>query len=85
MVGQLSEASIAGVAIANQILFVCIAALMGGLSGPGIFISQYHGAKDQQGLQQSFRTKVLFALTIACFFFFIYLFLGETLIHQFLH
>lgn len=84
MVGQLSENAIAGVAIANQILFVCFAALMGGLSGPSIFVSQYHGAKDHAKLQQSFRTKAIFAFGIVVVFFILYLAFGNFFIHQYL-
>ncbi len=61
MVGQLNENAIAGVAIANQIMFIVLICFIGGLAGPGIFVAQYFGAKDEEALKQAFRAKVILA------------------------
>lgn len=61
MVGQLNESAIAGVAIANQIMFIVLICFIGGLAGPGIFVAQYFGAKDEDALKQAFRAKVILA------------------------
>ena len=55
MVGQLDTISFDAVAIVNQILFIINIALVGGLAGPGIYISQYLGANDEDGMRRSFR------------------------------
>lgn len=61
MVGQLNTAAIGGVAIANQIMFIVLICFIGGLAGPGIFVAQYFGAKDENALKQAFRVKVILA------------------------
>ena len=61
MVGQLNENAISGVAIANQIMFIVLICFIGGLAGPGIFVAQYFGAKDDEALKQAFRAKVILA------------------------
>lgn len=83
MVGQLNVNAIAGVSIANQILFVVMICFMGGLAGPGIFVAQYFGAKDDEGLRQSFRTKLLLAIFIGVIAFLVLWFYGEFFIKQF--
>ncbi|MDD3170966.1 MAG: MATE family efflux transporter [Bacilli bacterium] len=80
MVGRLDADSIAGVAVSNQILFVFITVTMGGLAGPGIFVSQYFGAKDEEHLRQSFRFKILLSLGITLVAMAIFTFFGETII-----
>ncbi|MFA6935978.1 MAG: MATE family efflux transporter [Bacilli bacterium] len=84
MVGQLDKNAIAGVAIAAQLLFIVNIALMGGLAGPGIFVAQYNGAKDDEGVRQSFRAKVLFAIIISIPLILIYSFFSPSIIHLFL-
>ncbi|HKL61282.1 MAG TPA: MATE family efflux transporter [Acholeplasma sp.] len=64
MVGRLNVDAIAGVSIANQIIFIVTIALVGGLAGPGIFIAQYYGAKNEDALKQAFRAKMILALII---------------------
>lgn len=61
MVGSLNESAISGVAAANQIMFIVLICFIGGLAGPGIFVAQYFGAKDEQALKQAFRAKVILA------------------------
>ncbi len=75
MVGQLNENAIAGVAIANQIMFVVNIVIMGVISGAGLFLVQYMGAQNKEGVKQAFRTKVILGIGIVfifelCFFFF---------------
>lgn len=64
MVGQLGTESISGVGIANQLIFVYNLALFGGLSGAGIFTSQFFGKKDVEGMRYTFRFKLWTALMI---------------------
>lgn len=60
MVGQLGTEQMSGVAIANQLMFVFMLCVFGGLSGPGIFGAQFFGAKDEVGLRNTFRIKIWF-------------------------
>lgn len=84
MIGQLNQEAIEGVNIANQILFIIMMALSGGLAGPGIFIAQYNGAKDDEGVRQSFRVKLIFAVTISIIGFLIIFFNDRFLASLFL-
>ncbi len=64
MVGQLGTEQMSGVAIANQLYFVYMLCIFGGLSGPGIFAAQFYGANDMEGLRNTHRIKVWFAFLI---------------------
>ncbi len=64
MVGQLGTEQMSGVSIANQLTFVFMLCIFGGLSGPGIFGAQFYGAGDMKGLKDTFRIKILFSLVI---------------------
>jgi Na+-driven multidrug efflux pump len=83
MVGQLDTISFDAVAIVNQILFIINIALVGGLAGPGIYISQYLGANDEDGMRRSFRVKMLFALVILTVGILVYSIFGRQLIGSF--
>lgn len=80
MVGRLDADSIAGVAVSNQILFLFITVTIGGLAGPGIFVSQYFGAKDEEHLRQSFRFKIILSLAITAVAMIIFTIFGEQII-----
>lgn len=84
MIGQLNQNAIAAVAVSNQILFILMIALFGGLAGPGIFLAQYFGAKDKEGVQQSFRIKIIFALVITGVALTIFTIFGRQIIGLFL-
>ncbi len=66
MVGQVGTLEMSGVAIANQLIFVFNLAIFGAVSGAGIYGAQFAGAKDWEGLRQTFRFKLLvsFGITI---------------------
>lgn len=80
MVGRLDADSIAGVAICNQILFVFSNLMMGGLAGPGIFVSQYFGAKDEVHLRESFRFKMILAFLVTAITVTVFSIYGEEII-----
>ncbi|MGE4583102.1 MAG: MATE family efflux transporter [Sphaerochaeta sp.] len=52
MIGQLGEASIAAVALANQMFFLISLLFFGVTSGSAIFLSQYWGAKNETNIQK---------------------------------
>ncbi len=58
MVGQMNTASMSGVAIVNQLLFIFNLCVFGAVSGAGIFTAQFYGSGDNEGIRRSFRFKV---------------------------
>ena len=65
MVSGLGDVSMSGVNVAGQILFVFMVYLNAICMSGGIFLTQYFGAKDEDGMQQAFRFKL--ALGFAAF------------------
>lgn len=61
MVGRVGTLEMSAVAIANQLFFVFYLCIFGGLSGAGIFSTQYAGAGDDEGVRHCFRIKWLIA------------------------
>lgn len=58
MVGAVGALPMAAVAIVNQLIFVFYLAIFGGLSGAGIFSTQYAGAKNDNGVRNCHRLKL---------------------------
>lgn len=61
MVAGLGDIKMGGVNVAGQINFIFLVLINTICISGGIFMSQYNGAKDREGMQQSFRFKLLFA------------------------
>ena len=85
MVGQVGTEQMSGVAIANQLIFVYILFIFGGLSGAGIFTAQFVGKGDEDGIRQTVRMKLLIAISGSVLFLLIFWFLGPDLVRAFLH
>lgn len=62
MVGSLGTESMTAVSIAGQLFFVFFLAIFGGLSGPGIYSTQYFGQGNMEGVKSVFRLKWWIAL-----------------------
>ena len=58
MVGQIGTEQMSGVAIANQLIFVFNLCIFGGVSGAGIFGTQFFGKGDYEGQKHTFRFKI---------------------------
>lgn len=74
MVGQMGTTQMSSVSIVNQLIFVYNLCIFGGLSGAGIFTSQYVGKGDEEGIRYTVRFKlwicaIVTALGIAIFYF----------------
>lgn len=72
MVGSLGTESMTAVSIAGQLFFVFFLAIFGGLSGPGIYSTQYFGQGNIEGVKEVFRLKwwiALFCLVVGTFIF----------------
>lgn len=75
MVGSVGTIQMSAVAIVNQLLFIFNLCIFGGLAGAGIFVVQYAGAGDEDGVRHCFRMKGYIAiamLVIACSVFLIF-------------
>ncbi len=80
MVGAVGTEQMAGVAVANQLLFVFNLCVFGGLAGPGIFGAQYFGAGDMEGLRNTFRIKLWISVVIILASLVIFIGWGDRLI-----
>ncbi len=65
MVGQIGTEQMSGVAIVNQLLFVFNICIFGGVSGAGIFGTQFFGKGDYAGQKYAFRFKMYAVLAIS--------------------
>ena len=65
MVAAVSTNQMNGVSIANQMIFVFNLCIFGGVAGPGIFSAQFFGAKDEQGVRNSFRYSIVIAALVS--------------------
>lgn len=68
MVGRLGEQAIASVGVSNKFYFVLNFVLTGVAAGCGIFISQYLGRKDKQGMRRSLGVSIVCSLSLGIFF-----------------
>ena len=59
MIGRLGTNALSGVAIANQLIFIFYLLIFGSVAGAGIFTAQYYGMKDEEGVRNTFRFKIL--------------------------
>ncbi|MCQ2506582.1 MAG: MATE family efflux transporter [Lachnospiraceae bacterium] len=84
MVGQVGTVPMSGVAIINQLIFVFNLCIFGGLSGAGIFGSQYWGKRNHEGLRNVFRMKVLIALFVSLVGILVFLIFDDNLIMWYL-
>lgn len=62
MVSGLGDISMSGVNVAGQILFIFLVYTNAICMAGGIFITQFFGAKDERGMEQAFRFKLIMGL-----------------------
>ena len=80
MIGKVGTAEMSGVSIANQLLFVFNLTLFGGISGPGIFGTQFYGKKDAEGQKYTVRFRIYLSMALVAVGAFAGLFYGPQLI-----
>ncbi len=80
MIGQLGEAEIAGVGLANQIFFIFVLVLFGTNTGTGIFIAQYWGKQDYPNIHKALGLALWISLAISSLFFLLAIFAPQFLI-----
>ncbi len=83
MVGQLGDSAVSSVSVVNQLYFVMMLITFGAIGGAGIFTAQYFGSKDFEKLKETFRFKLLTALTVFTLSLIIFTFFGKFLISLF--
>ena len=84
MVGRIGTDQMTGVSIVNQLLFVSNLCVFGGVSGAGIFASQYHGAGQPEGVRNCFRYKFYLCLGLTIITLAVLLLAGTPLISLYL-
>lgn len=62
MVGQLGEATIASVGIANQVFFILMLVFFGITSGCNIFVAQFWGKQDLGNIRRSMALSIMLSL-----------------------
>ncbi len=62
MIGQLGDTSIAAVGLAGQLSFLVELIVFGMASGSAVFIAQFHGADNRDGIRRAFGAMLLFAV-----------------------
>lgn len=85
MIGQLGEAAIAAVALANQMFFLIALLFFGVASGASIFLSQYWGAKDDRYIQKIMALSITFVAFFSSIFAALSFFVPEAIMHVFTH
>lgn len=85
MIGQLGTLSMSGVSITNQLLQVFNVTIFGAMSGPGIFMAQFYGKKNKEGVENCFRIKLMIGLIITILAIFSFYTFGNQLISLYLN
>lgn len=85
MVGQIGTEQMSGVAIVNQLLFVFNICIFGGVSGAGIFGTQFYGKGDYEGQKYTFRFKMYASLAITGIALYLFGCFGTELISLYLN
>ncbi len=84
MVGKIGTEQMSGVAIVNQLLFVFNICIFGGVSGAGIFGTQFFGKGDYEGQKYAFRFKMYATILISVVALLLFGFVGTELIQLYL-
>ncbi|MDR0376207.1 MAG: polysaccharide biosynthesis C-terminal domain-containing protein [Spirochaetaceae bacterium] len=69
MVAGLGDASMAAVNVSNQINFIFIVIVNAVCGAGGIYLAQFNGAKDADGMKHAYRFKVIFVCAVAAVYF----------------
>lgn len=84
MVGMIGTEQMSGVAIVNQLIFVFNICIFGGVSGAGIFGTQFFGKGDYEGQKYTFRFKVIASAVLLAIAVLLGVFAGTELIQLYL-
>ena len=84
MVGMIGTEQMSGVAIVNQLIFVFNICIFGGVSGAGIFGTQFFGKGDYEGQKYTFRFKMIASVVLLSIALLLGIFAGTELIQLYL-
>lgn len=84
MVGAVGTIQMSAVAIVNQLLLIFNLCIFGGLAGAGIFLVQYAGANDEEGIRYCFRMKWYIAVAMLVIAFAVFLAFPQQMISMYL-
>ena len=84
MVGMIGTEQMSGVAIVNQLIFVFNICIFGGVSGAGIFGTQFFGKGDYEGQKYTFRFKMIASAVLLSIALLLGIFAGTELIQLYL-
>lgn len=84
MVGMIGTEQMSGVAIVNQLIFVFNICIFGGVSGAGIFGTQFFGKGDYEGQKYTFRFKLIASAVLVSIALLLGIFAGTELIQLYL-
>lgn len=59
MIGSIGTNEMTGVSVANQLMFVYMIVIFGGVAGAGIFAAQFYGKGDHEGVKHTMRFKLI--------------------------
>ncbi len=65
MVAGLGDTSMAAVNVANQLNFICVVLINTVCAAGGIYLAQFCGAKNPEGMKHALRFKVIFSFLVA--------------------
>ena len=85
MVGRVGNDEMIGVSLANQLLFVFNLGIFGCLSGASIFATQFFGAQNKEGYQETMRFKILMGFIILLVAVTVFLIFDERLLSAFIN
>ncbi len=85
MVGSLGTEAMTAVSIIGQLLFVFTLAIFGGISGPGIYVAQFYGQGNTEGVRTATRMKAWICLICTVCGIAVLLFGEDLLIGLYLH
>ena len=85
MIGRVGNDEMIGVSLGNQLLFVFNLCIFGCLSGASIFATQFFGAQDKEGYQETMRFKLLMGMIIFVISLTIFLVFNEQLLSSFIN
>ncbi len=84
MVGAVGTVEMTGVSIANTIFFVFNLTVFGGVSGAGIFLAQYFGKQDNDGMRYCARYKMYLGVFLSVVGVLVLSLFGEPLVMLYL-
>ncbi len=85
MIGTVGTDQMSGVAIVNQLLFVFMITNFGAIAGASIYSAQFYGQKNNDGIRNAFRFKIVISAILLVVSLSILAFFDEQLISLYLH